>query len=65
MTTIPEPPGGRVTKAEYDRRLAEIQAELLECSKAEDARHNAEVANRRAVFRQKILALEAECEGAS
>jgi hypothetical protein len=50
----------QMAKAEYDKRLAEIRAELVERSKAENARHDAVLGQYRTEFRQKILALQAE-----
>jgi hypothetical protein len=42
------------------RRLAEIQTELVERCRTENDRHNAALAQYRAEFRAKILALQAE-----
>lgn len=54
-----------MTQAEYDRRVAEIQADLMDGIKAENARHDAEVASLRADFRRRLLALHAGQEASA
>jgi hypothetical protein len=49
-----------MTRAEYQRRLTEIQADIVEKGKAEDMRHNLAVGAYRTEFRRRVAALEDE-----
>jgi hypothetical protein len=49
-----------MTKAEYNKRLAEIQADIVEKGKAEDMRHNLAVGAYRSEFRTRVAALNDE-----
>ncbi len=54
-----------MTKAEYNRRLVEINTRLTERNKAEDARHNNQIGQNRSEFRLEVNALRAEYEAAA